>query len=95
MARNAAASPRADLSCAIGAEALSDRAWLERQSGALAHRTARLDAELTQAGCAVLGGTRLFGPARRDDAASWFERLARHGILGPEIPRGSKAFAFR
>jgi cobalamin biosynthetic protein CobC len=83
------------LSCAIDAEALSDRAWLDRQSRALARRAARLEAELTQAGFVVVGRTRLFRSARRDDAAPGLAQRARHGIFGPEIPRGTKAFAFR
>jgi cobalamin biosynthetic protein CobC len=42
---------------------------------------ARLDRLLTGANFDVVGKTPLFRLARHDDAARWFERLARAGIL--------------
>ncbi|HEX3348935.1 MAG TPA: threonine-phosphate decarboxylase CobD [Acetobacteraceae bacterium] len=66
---------------AIGRAALGDAAWRAAARGRLAEDVARLDGILTQAGMAIVGGTRLFRLAAADDAQARYERLARAGIL--------------
>ena len=65
---------------AIGRRALDDAAWRGAAAARLASDAARLDALLTAAGLRVTGGTRLFRLAE-GDAAGWFGRLGRAGIL--------------
>jgi cobalamin biosynthetic protein CobC len=65
----------------IALQALDDIHWLTRAQERLARDAARLDALLEQAGFAIIGGTPLFRLVRRPDAADWFERLGRTGIL--------------
>jgi cobalamin biosynthetic protein CobC len=65
----------------IGTRALADAAWRETAAERLAEDACRLDALLTASGCAVLGGTRLFRLAAREDAAALADRLGRAGIL--------------
>jgi cobalamin biosynthetic protein CobC len=65
----------------IGARALADTAWRTAAAERLAADCARLDALLTQAGCKVLGGTRLFRLVAHDHAAGVADRLAHAGIL--------------
>ncbi len=66
---------------AVGAAALADAAWLEQSRELLEQSAARLDALLEAAGFAIVGGASLFRLAEHDDAAIWFERLCRAGIL--------------
>jgi cobalamin biosynthetic protein CobC len=47
----------------------------------LQRQSARLDRLLQAAGFEIAGGTPLFRLAAHPDAASWFERLGRAGIL--------------
>jgi len=75
---------------AIGAAALADADWLAASRTRLAGESARLDASLTQAGLAIIGGTFLFRLAACDNAAALHDRLAAQGILTrpfPERPR--------
>ncbi len=65
----------------IGSLALEDQHWLARARERLARDAARLDVLLAEAGLEVIGGTSLFRLARHADAAAWFERLGRGGIL--------------
>jgi cobalamin biosynthetic protein CobC len=65
----------------IGLAALADAAWLRRTRARLEADARRLDAALTAAGFAVVGGTPLFRLAARDDAAEAFQALARQGVL--------------
>jgi cobalamin biosynthesis protein CobC len=66
---------------AIGVRALSDSDWLEKTGARLGKDAARLDALLHATGWRILGGTRLFRLAARDDAHGDFERLLAAGIL--------------
>ncbi len=66
---------------AIGAKALADHAWLDDAAVRLAKSAARLDLLLIGAGFSIVGGSPLFRLARHADAAGWFERLGRAGIL--------------
>jgi cobalamin biosynthetic protein CobC len=66
---------------AAGAVALADVAWLEQSKTLLEHSARRLDSLLASAGFAIVGGASLFRLAEHDDAAIWFERLCRAGIL--------------
>jgi len=66
---------------AVGAAALADACWLEQSRELLEHSAARLDRMLEAAGFAIIGGASLFRLAEHDDAAIWFERLCRAGIL--------------
>ncbi len=66
---------------AIGTLALADAEWRAAAAARLAADCRRLDALLTDAGCAVLGGTRLFRLAAHRDAPGLADRLARAGIL--------------
>jgi cobalamin biosynthesis protein CobC len=65
----------------IGLLALADTGWLADSVARLGHASDRLDGLLRSAGFAIAGGTRLFRLAGHPAAASWFERLARAGIL--------------
>jgi cobalamin biosynthetic protein CobC len=65
----------------IGAQALDDTHWLTRAKERLSRDAGRLDDLLTHAGLEIVGGSSLFRLARHSDAATWFERLGRAGIL--------------
>jgi cobalamin biosynthetic protein CobC len=65
----------------IGALALADTAWRQEAADRLGEDAKRLDAMLTGAGCAVVGGTRLFRLAAHPDSAALADRLGHHGIL--------------
>jgi cobalamin biosynthetic protein CobC len=65
----------------IGSQALRDEDWLTRATERLSGDAARLDDLLGCAGFNISGGTPLFRLAGRPDAAGWFERLGRAGIL--------------
>jgi cobalamin biosynthetic protein CobC len=66
----------------IGTQALDDTHWLIRAAERLSRDAGRLDDMLAQAGFRVgCGGTLLFRLAVHPDAAGWFERLGRAGIL--------------
>jgi cobalamin biosynthetic protein CobC len=64
----------------IGRRALRDDAWLQAAGERLAADGARLDGMLRAAGVEIVGGTLLFRLARHADAASFVQRLGRHGI---------------
>ena len=66
---------------AVGVPALADEAWLSATGARLADEAARLDALLHASGWRILGGTRLFRLAARDDAKAIFDRLLAAGIL--------------
>jgi cobalamin biosynthesis protein CobC len=70
----------------IGRRALADEVWLEATVTRLHAESDRLDALLRSAGFEIVGGTPLFRLAARRDASSWFERLARAGILTRPFP---------
>ena len=57
---------------AIGTKALNDLDWTDAMGGRLGEDAERLDALLVDAGWRVLGGTRLFRLAARDDAGERF-----------------------
>jgi cobalamin biosynthetic protein CobC len=65
----------------IGALALADAEWRSSAAARLADDANRLDTMLTGAGCAVVGGTRLFRLASHQDATGLADRLGRAGIL--------------
>jgi cobalamin biosynthetic protein CobC len=71
---------------AIGAKALSDRAWIETTRRELAKAAARLDAILSGAGLAIEGGTALFRLVHTRDANALFQHLGRAGILTRMFP---------
>ena len=71
---------------AIGTKALNDLDWTDAMAGRLAEDKNRLDALFVDAGWRVLGGTRLFRLAARDDAGEVFERLLEAGILTRRFP---------
>ncbi|MFY9627982.1 MAG: threonine-phosphate decarboxylase CobD [Methylocystis sp.] len=79
---------------AVGAAALTDAAWLEESRAMLGDAACRLDCLLRAAGFGVIGGTSLFRLAAHDDAASWFERLGRSGILARRFPERPKWLRF-
>ncbi|WP_407050288.1 threonine-phosphate decarboxylase CobD [Methyloraptor flagellatus] len=70
----------------LGGRALADRVWLDAATRRLEADRARLEALLTGAGLAIVGGTPLFVLARTADATSLFERLAHRGILVRPFP---------
>ena len=70
----------------IGSRALADVGWLERAGERLRHEALRLDRLLLSAGFDIVGGTTLFRLVRHDDAAGWFGRLGRAGILTRPFP---------
>ncbi len=65
----------------VGAAALADSAWRHAAGARLAQDAARLDAMLAEAGCVLVGGTRLFRLIAHEGAAALADRLARAGIL--------------
>ena len=66
---------------AIGARALGDPDWISAMGAGLDADAARLDALLVERGWRILGGTRLFRLAGREDAEEAFRRLLQAGIL--------------
>lgn len=66
---------------AIGTRALADDRWRLKAQAATAAMAARLDALMVGAGFRLEGGCRLFRLYGHDEAARWFERLGRAGIL--------------
>jgi len=70
----------------IAARALSDTAWQAAERQHLGADAARLDSLLLGAGFEILGGTTLFRLAGTAEAARWFERLGRVGILVRPFP---------
>jgi cobalamin biosynthetic protein CobC len=71
---------------AVGTAALSDRPWIEAMRADLAARAARLDAVLTGAGLAVVGGTGLYRLVESPEAAAMHDRLGRAGIWTRAFP---------
>jgi cobalamin biosynthesis protein CobC len=71
---------------AIGAKALSDRAWIDKTRHALARAADRLDAMLVSAGLEIIGGTSLFRLTSTHAARSLFDHLGRAGILVRRFP---------
>jgi cobalamin biosynthesis protein CobC len=78
----------------IGRRALADREWLAAAQSRLKEDSKRLDHLLVAAGFAIVGGTPLFRLAEREDAASWFDRLGRAGILTRPFPDRPSALRF-
>ncbi len=66
---------------AIGTQALGDEPWLSATTMRLTDAAERLDRLLERHGASVLGGTPLFRLVAIDDAARWFDGLARAGLL--------------
>jgi len=66
---------------AVGKTALADRRWLEETVARLTKDVKRLDRLLISRGFTIIGGPPLFRLAGSREAASWFIRLARQGIL--------------
>jgi cobalamin biosynthesis protein CobC len=79
---------------AIGVRALADSDWLEATRARLGKDTARLDALLLEAGWRIIGGTRLFRLATREDARAVFERLLVAGILARPFADASDRLRF-
>jgi cobalamin biosynthetic protein CobC len=71
---------------AIGARALSDRAWIEQAPKGLAAAADRLKTVLLNAGLEIVGGTALFQLARTPAASVLFHQLGRAGILVRSFP---------
>jgi cobalamin biosynthetic protein CobC len=66
---------------AIGTRALADLSWADAMRDRLGGDAERLDALLEGNGWRILGGTRLFRLAARDDASEAFKRLLMAGVL--------------
>ena len=64
-----------------GIAAYADSRWAGQTRERLQADADRLDALLVRGGFAIAGGTSLYRLARISDAADWFTRLARAGIL--------------
>jgi len=65
----------------IGRLALADKKWIETTRRHLAAEADLLDAVLSQAGLAIVGGTSLFRLAGAPRAWALYEHLGKHGIL--------------
>ncbi len=74
---------------AIGAAALSDRAWADDSRRRLRDDAARLDALMTRHG-SLAGGTDLFRLYDTEDAAAIQDRLARHRIWSRIFPYSTR-----
>lgn len=72
---------------AIGAKALTDRAWIKQTRRRLIDAAVRLDAILSHAGLEIVGGTALFRLARASFAHDLFLHLGRAGILVRKFPQ--------
>jgi cobalamin biosynthesis protein CobC len=70
----------------IGCRAFADPSWRQATIARLRQDAARLDGMISRAGLETLGGTPLFRLAGSPDAAAWFERLGRAGILVRPFP---------
>ncbi len=79
---------------AIGTKALLDLDWTAAMAARLGEEAARLGALLVECGWRVLGGTRLFRLAAREDAGEVFERLLKAGILARPFPNASDRLRF-
>jgi len=79
---------------AIGRRALDDKDWLMAATARLDQESRRLDHLLSQAGFTVVGGTPLFRLAEREDAAMWFRKLGRAGILTRPFPARAGVLRF-
>ncbi len=73
--------PVSGAAIAIGTQALADLDWTDAMRVRLGEEAARLDALLEGNGWRILGGTRLFRLAAREDAGEVFRRLLAAGIL--------------
>jgi cobalamin biosynthetic protein CobC len=73
--------PVSGAALAIGANALADKAWIEKTRSALAAASRRLDAMLAQAGLQVVGGTSLFRLVETARADALFRHLGGAGIF--------------
>jgi cobalamin biosynthetic protein CobC len=79
---------------AIGRRALADRDWLATATARLVEESRRLDHLLMKAGFTVVGGTPLFRLAECEDAAMWFRKLGRAGILTRPFPTRPSVLRF-
>lgn len=73
--------PISGAAIAIGSKALLDKSWLASTRAKLEADAAALEELLVAAGFASIGGGCLFRLVRHVDAQSWFEGLAKRGIL--------------
>jgi cobalamin biosynthesis protein CobC len=71
---------------AIGARALTDRAWMEKARCRLTEETTRLGEILAGGGLEIVGGTPLFRLARTAPAPELFHHLGHAGILVRMFP---------
>ncbi len=71
---------------AVATEALADAAWQSASIARLEADASRLDDVLSRAGFEILGGTPLFRLAAQAQAADWFDRFGRAGILVRPFP---------
>jgi cobalamin biosynthetic protein CobC len=78
----------------IGSQALEDQHWVTRATERLSADAARLDDLLGRAGFTIRGGTLLFRLAGHPNAAGWFERLGRAGILVRRFEGGPDQLRF-
>jgi cobalamin biosynthetic protein CobC len=79
---------------AIARQALNDRQWLTSATARLRQEARLLDHLLTQAGFTLVGGTPLFRLAESKDAAMWFRKLGRAGILTRPFPAAPGVLRF-
>ncbi|HEX2257650.1 MAG TPA: threonine-phosphate decarboxylase [Afifellaceae bacterium] len=73
----------------VGRRALGDAGWQHEARSWLREQSRRLDAALTAAGLAVVGGTSLFRLVRHPEAAAIHQGLARQAIwtrIWPDAP---------
>jgi cobalamin biosynthetic protein CobC len=70
----------------IGARALEDPTWAHTTRRRLAKDADRLDALMTKAGAAVVGGTTLFRLYDVDNAAQWQDKLAKGHVWSRVFP---------
>ena len=73
--------PVSGAALAIGAQALADKAWIEKTRSALLASARRLDAVLSGAGLQVVGGTSLFRLIETGRAEALFRHLGKAGIF--------------
>jgi len=78
----------------IGRRALVDRDWLTAATARLGDESRQLDHLLTEAGFTLVGGTPLFRLAECGDAAMWFRKLGRAGILTRPFPTKPSVLRF-
>jgi cobalamin biosynthesis protein CobC len=78
----------------VGAQALTDAAWIEKARSRLEKSARRLDSALNEADLELVGGTALFRLVRSPAAQHLFRHLGRAGIVARIFPENPEWLRF-